>query len=138
MKLKDLSSHHAETLRKKYPNVPEYAIPHKKFSDKSANELTASIIEAIRQAGGWATRINSGGIYDKKFNGFRQSTTQSGTADVHCCIGGKHISIEIKFGNDKQSEAQQKVQQQIRAAGGLYFIARNWFEFSEWFEKIRK
>jgi hypothetical protein len=35
----------------------------------------------------------------------------------------------VKYGKDKQSEVQQEVSGKHRAAGGTYFIARNFDEF---------
>jgi len=35
----------------------------------------------------------------------------------------------VKYGKDKQSEVQKRYQESIEAAGGTYFIARNFDEF---------
>ena len=45
------------------------------------------------------------------------------------------LSIEIKVGNDKQSEAQIKEAGRITKAGGLYFVAKDMPSFLQWCQK---
>ena len=134
----ELADRHAEALRSKYPNVPTYAIPKKRFSDSSTNELTKSIIELIRQHGGFATRVNAGGIYDEKLKIFRQSHTAAGTPDVIASCFGKFIGVEIKYGKDKLSDSQIKVGKQIQSGGGYYVVAKNFKDFSNWLLQIKQ
>jgi Holliday junction resolvase-like predicted endonuclease len=49
--------------------------------------------------------------------------------DLICCIDSLLIGIEIKTGTDKQSEVQKQVEAKIRAAGGVYLIAKTFDQF---------
>ncbi len=118
-------------LRRLYPNVPDYALPLTKYSDKTANELTRAITDYIRLNGGYCTRINTTGQF--RAGKWVKGTTTKGTADLHAVIAGRHVSIEIKIGRDKLSPAQIKQARIIERAGGLYYVARNFSDFFSWF-----
>ena len=47
----------------KHPNVPKFALVKSRYSDKSANELTAAVVAYFTLKGGWATRIQTQGQY---------------------------------------------------------------------------
>ena len=56
-----------EYYKNKFPNVPLFAIPVPKFSDKTANGLTKCIIEFLTLSGHFAERVNSmGRMLDKR------------------------------------------------------------------------
>lgn len=140
--LQELAYQHKQ---EQHPDIPAYAIPKPKYSDRSANELTKAIIDLIKFSGGWATRINVMGTYrQSKEPGiiggrYTKSTTEKGTSDIHAVYKGLHLSIEIKINSDKQSPDQKKVQEKVEAAGGVYYIARNFSDFYTWFtEEIKK
>ncbi len=143
--LKKLAS---ERVREKYKSVPEFAIPTQKFSDKTSNQLSKSILNWICLNGYQAERIAvtgrridrrktiTDGIGRKKVIGsvdWIKSSMQPGTADISATINGKSIKIEIKIGKDKQSEAQKTYQQQVEKAGGIYLIVKDFQCFYEWF-----
>lgn len=126
---------------KKYPGVPEHALPKIKFSDKSANGLTKAIIQWITLNGGYAVRVSSAGRYLPGAKKFIPSTTKKGTADIHATLNiggsaGRHASIEVKIGKDKMSEAQERTKQEVERAGGLYFIAKDFDSFLEWYKSL--
>lgn len=54
----------------------------------------------------------------------RRPQKQRGISDVHACIRGKFISIEIKIDKDKQSKDQLQFEQQTIAALGEYWLIR--------------
>ena len=122
-----------EAARKKYPAVPDYALPKIKYNDTTANGLTACIVDFIRFNGGYAVRINTQGQYKENIGKWVKGSTTKGTADVHAVVNGKHLSIEVKIGRDRQSEAQKQTEERIIQAGGLYFIARDLPSFIKWF-----
>jgi len=141
-----------DAARKRYFNVPDYAITTPMYSDKTANGLTRCIIDWIRLNGGQAERINCvGRVVDKRQQvtdtvGFTRTigsvtwiptAGQRGTADISAVYRGFTLKVEVKIGRDKQSSAQAAYQRQTEAAGGLYFIARNFGEFYQWFESIK-
>lgn len=137
-----------EAKEKKYGDQP-YLI-RKKFSDKNANELTQSIIAFIRLKGGQAERIsNTGRVIDTRKTytdvlGHRRTigatqwvpgTGTPGSADISATIAGTSVKIEVKFGRDRQSEAQKKYQAEIERAGGVYFVAKTFEEFYHWYKR---
>ena len=61
--------------------------------------------------------------------------TRKGTADIHSIFQGRHISIEIKIGNDKQSDQQMKESGRVINAGGVYYVAKNMESFLEWWKQ---
>lgn len=125
--------------RERTPLYPDkYRVPPK-YDTSTTNGLTKAIIDLIDLLGGWATRISvegrviakkrtSHGVYGAT-HGEDQiripSSVKIGTADIHGVLCGRHMSIEVKVGRDRQSEEQVKVQQRITAAGGVYIIARD-------------
>ena len=134
--LKELETMQMENRKIKYPSIPDYAMPRKKLSDGSANSLTQAILSWLELNGCWATRVSSAGRYLPKEKKFIPSTTKLGCADIHSVIGGRHVSIEVKIGRDKMSEAQHKVKAAIEKAGGVWFVARSFDEFLKFYKSI--
>lgn len=120
----------------KHPSIdPRFLAPWL-YRDDTANTLTACVVKYIELLGGWASRVNSMGVYDRRTQKYRRSTQKKGIADVVGTYKGISLQVEIKIGRDKQSEAQERVQQQITAAGGVYYIARNFTEFKQFIDKL--
>lgn len=131
---------------KGHPRPELFSMLYTKHSDKTANGLTKAVIRWIEIHGGQAERINTMGRYiqgatvSKGFYGSQQlkgkyipTTSTKGSADVSALVNGKTWKIEIKIGNDKQSEHQKKYQADIERAGGKYSIIRSLDEFvKEW------
>ncbi|WP_286855988.1 MULTISPECIES: hypothetical protein [unclassified Proteiniphilum] len=120
----------------------------RKYSDRSANELTKSIIAYIRLLGGQAERINTTGrVIDGRKTytdvlGHRRTigstkwipgTGTAGSADISATINGKSVKIEVKYGRDRQSEAQKRYQAEIERAGGIYYVAKTFDDFFHWY-----
>ena len=107
----------------------------------TANELTRSIINFIIRQGWQAERISITGrpIKQMDYKGrcigytFGSSHMTKGTADISATIRGRSVKIEVKIGADRQSDAQRKYQADIERAGGLYYIARDFESFVEWY-----
>lgn len=126
--------------------IKMFGMLYTKHSDKTANNLTKAVIRWIQIHGGQAERINTmgrfiqGATVSKGFYGSKQlkgkyipTTSTKGSSDISATVKGKSWKIEIKIGNDKQSEAQKKYQSDIEAAGGKYTIVRSLDEFvKEW------
>jgi len=132
-------------------SMPDYAIPKPKFTDNSANALTKSIIAWIELNGYQAERINNTGRYvdNKKTvknimgqyitigsGQYIPGTGTKGTADISATIKGKSIKIEVKYGKDRQSEAQKEYQVTIERSGGVYFIAKTFDDFYNFYQTI--
>ncbi|HAQ19236.1 MAG TPA: hypothetical protein DCR40_08395 [Prolixibacteraceae bacterium] len=144
-----------EAARKRYPNVP-YLAP-RKFRDDSANGLTNCIIQFLQLSGHQAERINSTGRRIDTRETFEdvtgrnrtigisywiKGTGTNGTADISSVISGNSVKVEVKFGRDRQSQAQRVYQKTIEQAGGLYVIATSFEQFLNWycitFKKVQK
>ncbi|HUZ58681.1 MAG TPA: hypothetical protein VMU83_07860 [Hanamia sp.] len=130
-----------DSIKEKAPGFFElsggYDMIVKPYRDNTANDLTKAVIDFINFSGGDANRINCQGQV-RKINGgmiWTRGSTRKGVADIHAIFKGLHISIEIKIGNDKQSDAQVKESERVRGAGGLYFIAKNMESFLEWWQE---
>ncbi len=132
---------------KAHPQFAKYA-PKAKYRDDSANGLTRCIIDYIRLHGGQAERINTTGVLiDRRRTvtdvlghsrtigsiEWRTGGGTIGSADISATINGGSVKIEVKIGRDRQSEAQKAYQKQVEAAGGLYFIAKDFNSFVRWY-----
>lgn len=123
-------------FHQKHPNFPEYAIPPRSYRDDTANGLTKCIVDFIRFQGGQAERINTTGMPEQRGGRivWRKANTTKGSADISATISGRSVKVEVKIGPDRQSEAQQRYQVAIEQAGGLYFIAKDFTSFIEWYD----
>lgn len=139
--------------RVKYPNLPDHARAITVPSDSSTNGLTKCVIKWIELNGYQAERINSTGRYidDRKIvtnvvgqqaligsGKWIKSSGTVGTADISSVINGRSVKIEIKFGKDRQSQAQKDYQAAIERAGGIYIIVREFDGFVEWWDAYIK
>lgn len=130
-----------EHIKKVSPSFFEqsggYSYKTAPYSDKTANNLTTAIVDFINNiGGGGASRINSTGMPRVGSDGvvrWTKSTTRKGIADIRGTYEGRSLSIEVKIGTDRQSEAQVAEMHRIRQAGGLYFIATDFPSFLSWF-----
>ena len=133
---------------KKYKITPPELLVKQQYRDDTANGLTKCICDFIRLHNGQAERINSMGRPIDRRQTFTDvvgitrtigsvewvpGTTTAGTADVSATIKGQSVKIEIKIGSDHQSQAQKDYQRNIETAGGIYYIARNFTTFVEWY-----
>ena len=124
-----------------HPNYPPNYIPKTMYKDSTANGLTKAICDYINLHGYQAERINTMGVArekrttDGKVIGvtWTKGTSTAGSADISATIKGRSVKIEVKIGNDRQSEAQKRYQENIERAGGIYYIARNFDDFVDFF-----
>ena len=101
------------------------------------NATTQAIIKFLQFRGMYAVRINVQGMYDPVRKVFRKSHTQRGTADIHACVHGHHVSIEIKTGTDRQTDYQKITQEQVQHSGGIYLIIKSFPEFHDWYHNFK-
>jgi hypothetical protein len=134
-----------DQIRAKYPHLPEPAICPPKYETKTANGLTRAIVDFITLSGGWATRISTtgqmrpgGGTETNPAMKWVYGTSKLGTADIHAVFQGLHLSIEVKIGRDRQSVYQKNVEAQVTAAGGVYYLARDFNSFYEWITTLKE
>ena len=137
--------------KEKYPNLPDHARVIKAYSDNSANGLTKCVIKWLELHGCQAERINTMGrmvdnrkvvtdvLGRKGMIGsmtYIPTTGTRGSADVSAVVFGRSVKIEIKFGKDRQSEAQKQYQASVEKAGGIYLIVRTFDDFLEWWDNF--
>lgn len=148
MTIKEFNQLATQRYAKQHPAVPPHAIPPAKYSDKNTNELTKSIIAFIEYQGGQAERISvEGRVIDKRKTftdvlgrtrtvGNVQrvwSSGKKGSADISCTYAGRSIKIEVKFGKDRLRPEQIEYAESVRAAGGIYIVAKTFEQFtSDW------
>jgi hypothetical protein len=131
--------------------MPKDYVPKTTYTDKTANGLTKCIVDWINLNGYQAERISTTGRYidnskvvtdilgrTKKIGSgkYIKGSGTKGSADISATIKGKSIKIEVKIGADRQSEHQKEYQQKIEQAGGVYFIAKDFDSFIEFYNKI--
>ena len=146
-RIHDLMLHES---RQKSPNLPDHARVVNIPTDGSANGLTKLVIKWIELHGGQAERINTmGRMVDKRkivtdvlgrkgmigSMSYIPTTGTKGSADVSAVVQGKSYKIEIKYGKDRQSDAQKAYEQSITSAGGVYIIVRTMDQFVEWWDE---
>lgn len=139
--------------KEKYPSMPDHARPLLKIKDNNSNGLTKCIVKFLTLSGWQAERITNTGRYidnSKTFTdvvGFSRkigkakviaSNMTRGTADISATIYGRSVKIEVKYGKDRQSDAQKIYQAAIEKAGGVYIIAKTFDGFLEWYDNFLK
>lgn len=117
------------------------------FTDRTANGLTKAIIKYIQYRGYQAERISSSGrvvgnvktvtnvvgIFHRVGSvRYIPGTSRNGTADISATIAGRSVKIEVKIGKDRQSMDQSDYEAEVQAAGGIYWIAKDFQSFYEW------
>jgi hypothetical protein len=139
-----------DAARQRYPNTPAEYLAPRIYRDNTANSLTRCIIDFLTLSGCQAERIsNTGRMIDTRCTfsdvtgrtrtigqtKWIKGTGKNGTADISATIKGRSIKIEIKYGKDRQSEAQRLYQSQVQHSGGLYFIATSFEQFLNWYNQ---
>jgi len=147
--LKVLNSLAWERLKQRYPEIRPELLPRPKYRERTANQLTQSVIAFIKLTGGQAERISvSGRTVDHRQTftdvlGHQRTigtlqwipgTMTRGSADISATIAGRSVKIEVKIAFDRQSEHQKKYQAEVEKAGGVYIIARDFQGFYDWYQ----
>jgi hypothetical protein len=131
-----------ELRNAKHREVWDKLTPHQQWNpnpinSKSANGLTKCIIEYIKlRHGGQAERINTQGTYDAKLKRYRATQGTKGSADISAIVYGKSLKIEVKYGKDRMSPDQEKYGQAVTNAGGIYIVARSFYDFLIQFNEL--
>jgi len=145
--LAELRSLACDQIRASHPNLPEAAISPGRYNDKTHNGLIHCIVDYINFMGGSATKVSTTGrkitIKTTEVKGSGQEiwipgTTRNGTPDIIGAYHGIPLFIEAKVGRDVQSDKQKEKGTEVTAAGGLYYLARDFLSFYEWILTIKK
>lgn len=133
------------------PNLPYPESFVHRYVTNTANGLTRAVIDWIKFNGGQAERISvTGRMVDgtKKVTdvmghsrivgsvSYQKSSMTRGSADISATLPpyGRSLKIEIKYGKDRQSDAQKQYEQSISSAGGIYLIVHTFDEFLNWWD----
>ena len=123
-----------EQARRDHPSMrPEHLAP-RKYRDDTANGLTKCINHYLKLKGAFSSRVNNQGVY--RDGRYTRSTARRGLPDILATYKGKSLFIEIKIGKDAMSQHQKQVQQEQQASGGVYYVARNFTDFKQWFDEL--
>lgn len=148
--IKQLKELNLMQQRIKFPSMPDAYRFTPKYNDTTSNGLTKCIVDLIRLSGYFVERTgNEGRVIDnrqtyKDVLGYSKtigsitrikSSGTTGTSDLKAIVKGKFIAIEIKCKatNDKQRPSQREYQKQIEQSGGVYYTARDFSSFYQWF-----
>jgi len=111
-------------------------IPQGGYDDRTANGLTAFIIDFLRHYGFYAARINIGGIWMAERGAYRESGSTKGVADVIACVQGHFCQFEVKAGKDRPRQDQLDQAEMTRFAGGHYEFIHNATDFVDKLREI--
>lgn len=131
--LQHLAALDLETKRQRHPNMPAYAVPASKFSDKTANDLTRAIVRLFQVHGHFATRLQSTGTFRDDLKMYVPSQQRKGLPDVFAVVGGRAVFVEIKAGKDRLSDDQKKAISLLTMAGAAVYVATTFQDFYDWF-----
>lgn len=130
-------------------SMPLNMMPPYKNSDNSSNGLTKCIIDFLNWNGHFAERTNTmGRVLDNRktvidvvgrartigSTKYIPTTGVKGSSDIKATINGRMVAIEVKYKKDKQSDAQKEYQELIEKAKGVYYIAKDFDSFVEWYD----
>lgn len=148
MTLKDLTQAKVKHDKKDHPNVPDYAIPKKTFTDKTAGGLQIAIKAFCDLYGIFCQRTGSEGRYrpgetvvdvigrTRQMKGTWLPGNNQGQGDMMIVYKGVYISVEVKIGKDRQSDVQKKFENDLNRSGGNYIIVRSWEDFYTKFRSL--
>lgn len=121
-----------KSLRK----YPPFVIPQKAKKVRrtgKTNSLKRNIVRLLNMSGNSAFINNTVGIWDEGKQLYRRNRDRNaiGSGDVIACIKptGHHAEIEVKTGNDVQSEDQKRYQSRLERAGGTYILVKDLDDF---------
>lgn len=116
--------------------LPIHALVAPKISDKDANKLSRAIVDFLDAVGGFASRVNTMGVYDAKRKIYRKTTMKLGFPDVQGVYQGRCIYVEVKIGADRLSPNQKKFLEGARSAGAHCIVAKSFEDFFEGFLQL--
>ena len=132
--VRELESMANVEARRLHPTMPHLA--PRIYRDDSANSLTQYITKYITLKGGFASRISNQGTFNRRLGKFIPGMARKGLPDIMATFRGLSLHIEVKHGRDVQSEAQKRIESEVTASGGLYYVARDFTSFKEWFDTL--
>lgn len=107
------------------------------FGTMTAGEITSAILAYLTAQGYAVWRQNTTGIYDPDTKRWR--VNPQGRRGVPDIIGfrksdGVFIAVEVKAGRDQLRDDQRAFLDELKAAGGLAFVAHSFTQFQQSFE----
>ena len=107
------------------------------FGTLIAGEITSAIIAYLNKHGFKVRRQNTSGIYDQQTGRWRKNP--QGCNGVPDIIGfrnadGVFIGVEVKAGRDQLRPEQKQFLNELKAAGGMAFVAHSFAQFQQLFK----
>ena len=102
-------------MKSKQINIPERLIQKSILQFLAANRI-------------FVFRVNTMGVYDPMFKGYRRHSAFSirGVADILGIMpGGRFLAVEVKAAKGRQSPDQKHFEELVKRAGGIYVLARS-------------
>ena len=97
--------------------------------------LTDQVVAYVNQhAGCGAWRTSTKGVRSASTGGYVSVGLAVGWPDVTTILYGRCVGIEIKRGEDVQSDAQKAIECEFKATGGGYFIVSDFATFKTLFD----
>ena len=134
--VKELGRQVFEAACTAHPNVPRNVVCPRTFRDNTSSGLAKCIVAYVTLRGGFCTRVNSMGVYRASLGRYTYSGQKRGLADVVGTYKSQSLHIELKIGRDELSPQQEKVRDEQRQAGGLWYEAHDFTSFQTWFDSI--
>jgi len=87
-------------------------------------DIQLTICDYLKLKGWFFWRQNTNPIYDKKTKSFRRMPkyAKNGVPDIILVKRGEFIGLEVKLLKRKQSKVQIEFQDELRQAGGKYYL----------------
>lgn len=140
-------------IAKTWANIPEHCRPSNplsKYSTKrNANKVESMIMDFLKLSGHHCERTKTTGrliegqTIQRGFYGsvktqsrWIQGTATVASSDLKAIINGRFCAIEVKHGNDKQSQSQRQYEADIITSGGVYLIAKSFEHFYDQYLKL--
>ena len=102
---------------------------HRFRRKRNENDIIKACLTWLHLHGFWAIRINSGAFKTERGGFYRMSVP--GMSDIVALKNGVCYFIETKMPGKNQNANQIKFEQDIRRAGGVYFVVHDIAELEE-------
>lgn len=93
----------------------------------SESRIQTAILKKLQSSGVLCWRNNNQATYDNRLGGYRHNPyARRGVSDILGVLpGGKHLEIEVKGPDGKQSPDQAVHEKRVTELGGVYILARS-------------
>lgn len=140
-------------LEKTWKHIPEHCRPSNplsKYSTKrNANKIESMICDFLKLSGHHCERTKTTGrmiegqTIQRGFYGSVKTkskwipgTATTGSSDLKAIVNGRFVAIEVKYGQDRQSQSQRQYEADIITSGGVYMVVKSFEDFYDQYQKL--